>query len=212
MGVSKISHEELSAARGQIDPYFSVPSEKTQKYSQNPNKKRYFERLYEDPKNPIAVFFTGGSDGKLGNNPLGYKEHLLDNYLGEDFVVVLLQDYMIFFNDYTTYVLELPEQSDAAKALSEYAKNTGTTVSTLFDKEISTKLFGSKFPETYTGNRAKFFKNNQAAEEKKLPDDIKTFFSNALKIEKERIDLDRFYSLYGTGNPEAIIDSGLIRK
>lgn len=198
--VRKVSARELSDARANSAP--AVSSSKKTVHQSIKDGTTYIEKLYDNPKNPIGNFFKGGENG---SNPLGYKEHSYENLVGEDCIVVLFDDYLLLFNDNTRYIVEEPNPSEKAVALSEYARKTGTTVQEMFAKKIN-ELFMQNFPESYAEKKTKFDQNNIDAEKRNLPADVQSFFGPAIEQQRTEAEYPKIVSAYGTADFDAILN------
>lgn len=200
--VERVSLEDY-AREGLVGPEDSMP--RSVYVSKNAEKKQRAKKLYASKLSDkeIADFFQ----------PLGYLEHYpisqSDEGESEPFIVVICNDRVVMFNDFTTRVYERPEAEKMRNGyfeelskrdgmVSKYAEITNTDIGKLIADSIAVDLFGRKFPETYAERKKNFERQNLNSEFLRLPKDLRKFFASAKEIQDARIEA--VYNMNRHGN------------
>ncbi len=200
--VERVTPSEIAAERGEQSINTIPKSDLSRKKDQSLG---YYINQLKDSE--IKKFFE----------PLGYITHTLVNsdlhQVAGPYYIVVCNDYIIFFNDYSTKVNSIEETTEGQlwdnidnlnpdQLLKKYAEITNTSVGKMISDSIAVNLFGKRFRESYNQKKKTFDENNLKVAFYDLTPDQRKFFKDAKEIQEADIISRYNMNAYGMANIE----------
>lgn len=202
--VERVALSEIAAERGEQVRNAVPNSVLGEKKNRALNLSYYISQLKDSE---IKKFFA----------PLGYVEHMfVDNdsqKMAGPYYIVICNNYIIFFNDYSTKVNIIEETNEndlfnnltklnPDQLLEKYAEITNTPAGKLIADSITVNFLGRRFSETYPKKKKAFDENNIKMAFNELDPEQKRFFAAAKEIQEADITSRYNMNAYGMANIE----------